>query len=65
MTNHYNCPIVISYPEVVKNNIEDLKEHKMKFLNPFFSLDNEKVLIKRIVKEFNDYHVSYEEAKMQ
>jgi len=63
VTNHYNCPIVISYPEVVKNNIEDLKEHNMKFLNPFFSLDNEKVLIKRIVKEFNDYHVSYEEAK--
>ena len=23
--NHYNCPIVISYPEVLKNNVEELK----------------------------------------
>ena len=23
--NHYNCPIVISYSEVLKNNVEDLK----------------------------------------
>ena len=36
--NHYNCPIVISYSEVLKNNVEDLKTHNIKFLNPFLPL---------------------------
>ena len=35
--NHYNCPIVTSYPEVIKNNIEELKE--IEFLNPFLPFD--------------------------
>ena len=37
--NHYNCPIVISYSEVLKNNVEDLKTHNIKFLNPFLPFD--------------------------
>jgi len=62
-TNHYNCPIVISYPEVVKNNIDELKKNNIKLLVPFLSLDNDKVLIKRIVEVFSEYHVTKEEAK--
>ena len=31
--NKYNCPIVISYSEVLKNNVESLKQ--IKYLNPF------------------------------
>ena len=27
--NKYNCPIVISYSEVIKNNIEELKKDKV------------------------------------
>ena len=27
--NHYNCPIVISYSEVLKNNIEELKKYRV------------------------------------
>ncbi len=26
--NHYNCPIVISYSEVLKNNVEELKRKR-------------------------------------
>ena len=63
VNNNYNCPVVISYPEVVKNNIDEIKNNKVKFLSPFFSLDNEKVLAKRIVEEFKDYDVTYKEAK--
>ncbi|TAH69857.1 MAG: 2-hydroxyglutaryl-CoA dehydratase [Anaerolineaceae bacterium] len=61
--NHYNCPIVISYPEVVKNNIDEIKSEQIKFIAPFLSLDNEKVLIKRIAWEFKDYKVTIKEAK--
>ena len=28
--NHYNCPMVTSYPDVIKNNIDDLKEKNIK-----------------------------------
>ena len=54
--NHYNCPIVISYSEVIKNNVEDLK--KIKYINPFLPIDNTKNLIK-IIQEldcFNEYN---------
>lgn len=51
--NHYNCPIVISYPEVVKNNIDQISENEIRFLGPFLSLDNKKVLIDRLTDELN------------
>lgn len=60
--NHYNCPVVTSYPEVIKNNIDALEANNVKFIAPFFSLDDEKVLAKRIVDEFNNFNVTMEEA---
>lgn len=38
--NHYNCPIVTSYPETVKHNVEALEEEHITFMNPFLNLDN-------------------------
>lgn len=61
--NHYNCPMVTSYPEVIKNNMDILEEKNIKFIAPFFSLDDEKVLAKRIVEEFKEYGVTHKEAK--
>ena len=54
--NHYNCPIVISYSEVLKNNIEELKDSSIKFLNPFLPFDA-KNLTKRILEldEFKEF----------
>ncbi len=58
--NHYNCPIVISYSEVIKNNVEELKD--IKYINPFLSL-NSKNLVKRILEldEFNEYQFTRKE----
>ena len=50
--NHYNCPIVTSYPEVIKNNMDILKEKNINFINPFLSLDNNKKLVNRLADEF-------------
>ena len=33
--NHYNCPIVTSYAENIKNNVEELKSENIDFRNPF------------------------------
>ena len=41
--NHYNCPIVISYSEVLKNNVEELKEKNIKYLNPFLPFEPKKL----------------------
>ncbi|MBY0754924.1 2-hydroxyacyl-CoA dehydratase [Clostridium sardiniense] len=62
-TNHYNCPMVTSYPEVIKNNMDVLLEKNIKYIAPFFSLDDEKVLAKRIVEEFKDFGITIKEAR--
>lgn len=62
-SNHYNCPIVISYPEVIKNNIDELKKGNIRMLEPFLSLDNNKVLINRLTDELAHYKVSRDEIK--
>ncbi len=55
--NHYNCPIVISYSEVLKNNVEGLKKSNIKFINPFLPFDK-KNLVKKIMEldEFKEYN---------
>lgn len=47
--NHYNCPIVASYSENIKNNIEELKDDKITFSNPFLSFESEEIIGKRLV----------------
>ena len=55
--NHYNCPIVISYSEVLKNNVENLKADNIKFINPFLPFEK-KNLVKKILEldEFKEYN---------
>ncbi len=60
--NHYNCPIVISYSEVLKNNVEGLKSSEIKFINPFLPFDT-KNLVKKLMElpEFAEYHFTKQE----
>ena len=60
--NHYNCPIVISYSEVLKNNVEGLKKGNIKFINPFLPFDK-KNLVKKVLEleEFKEYNFTKEE----
>lgn len=52
--NHYNCPIVTSYAENIKNNVEELTTEHIDFRNPFLSFENEEILAKRLHEEFSD-----------
>ena len=63
--NHYNCPIVISYSEVLKNNVEGLNDKKIKFLNPFLPFDK-KNLVKKVMEldEFKEYNFTKEELNL-
>ena len=50
--NHYNCPIVTSYPENIKNNVEELKDPSVIFENPFMSFETPEILGSRLTELF-------------
>ena len=60
-TNHFNCPIVTSYPEVIKNNMDELRDRNIKFMNPFLPLDNKSRMIKRLYEEFKCFNIDKNE----
>lgn len=51
--NHMNCPVVSGYPDVIKNNVENLEGRN--FMNPYLSLESEKIIADRLVEEFDGY----------
>ena len=57
--NHYNCPIVTSYAENIKNNVDELNDAEIDFRNPdfrnpFLAFTSEKILTDRLVTVFSD-----------
>lgn len=52
--NHYNCPIVTSYAENIKNNVDELNDPSITFRNPFLAFTSEEILANRLVEEFKD-----------
>ena len=51
--NHYNCPMVTSYAENIKNNVEALREEQVHFMNPFLAFTNEEIITHALTKEFS------------
>ena len=49
--NHYNCPIVTSYPENIKNNIDAIVNGEVDFMHPFLSFASEDTISYRLVEE--------------
>ena len=63
--NHYNCPMVTSYAENIKNNVEELAEERVRFVNPFMAFTNEEILTQALVREFATNHqIPADEVKM-
>ena len=59
--NFYNCPIVASYPENIRNNMDILKESGVKFIQPFLPVHDMKKLKKRLAEEFKSEGVNSDE----
>ena len=60
--NHYNCPIVATYPEVIANNMDDIfAENDVKFSHPFLPYDNDLRLAEMLTKEFASMHIPKDE----
>jgi len=63
-TNNYNCPIVISYPEVLKNNMDILREKNITVFNPFLALDQKKAVINQLYTMLKkDYDIPKNEVE--
>ncbi len=52
--NCYNCPIVTSYPENIKNNIDAIINGEVDFMHPFLSLQNEETISERLTQELSE-----------
>lgn len=50
--NHYNCPIVTSYSENIKNNVEAIGRGEVVFKNPFMSFREPSLILQSLEKEF-------------
>lgn len=59
--NSYSCPIVTSYPEVIKKNMDTLKEAGVNFMDPFLPMDSKESLVKRLCEEFKSFNIPKEE----
>ncbi|SKA87946.1 CoA-substrate-specific enzyme activase, putative [Caloramator quimbayensis] len=62
--NHYNCPIVSTYPEVIRNNMDVLREKGINFISPFVSLDDYDKLKLRLFEELKDFKVSKDDINI-
>ena len=59
--NFYNCPVVASYPENIRNNMDVLKERGVKFIQPFLPVHDMKKLKQRLAEEFKSENISAKE----
>lgn len=48
--NHYNCPIVVSYAENLKNNVEAVADGDVRYIRPFMAFTDEKTVSDRLTK---------------
>ena len=47
-TNHYNCPIVMSYPQALGLNVDELAADDIEYLSPFLPYDDKRELKRRL-----------------
>ena len=64
-TNNYNCPIVTSYAENIKNNVDEITSGQVKFLNPFMAFTNEDTLSSQLIKVFGSSEFGISEAEIR
>ena len=48
--NHYNCPIVVSYAENLKNNVEAVADGDVHYIRPFIAFTSEQTTADRLVR---------------
>ena len=60
--NHYNCPVVAYYSEVLKNNMDSLAS--VRFLYPYLNINSEKELARELLEFFNAEFGGFEKREV-
>lgn len=61
--NHFNCPVVAYYPELLYSNVSKLKE--VHFLYPYFDLSQPKYFTKKAVEYFRSQYPDLSKKEIQ
>ena len=48
----FNCPIVVSYPEAIRANVDEILTMNIDYRNPFINLDDKKSMFTELCREF-------------
>lgn len=51
--DHYSCPVVASYAENIRSNMDILEEKGIRFLQPFLPIHDKERMIKRLAEELS------------
>ena len=62
--NHYNCPMVTSYAENIKNNVENLHLKNIKFYNPFLPFTDKESLKNSLQKAIKNTNYFPDDIKL-
>ncbi len=61
--NNFNCPMVISYPDVARVNIDDLRNSDITYLNPFLPFNHRARLGDRLHEVFSSFGIKKGEIR--
>ena len=56
--NHFNCPIVQSYPDLIRMNVEEIRSGSVDYRNPFLNLADKSSMIATLTATFADLQLS-------
>lgn len=62
--NHYNCPLVGAYGTSIRNNVPELSDVEITFLDPFVSFESEGILTSRLCDVFTKFDIPEYEIRM-
>lgn len=60
--NHFNCPIVQSYPDVIRMNVDEIRNGQVDYRNPFLNLADFSSTAKNLYETFKDFGVTQKEV---
>ncbi|MGY3765290.1 acyl-CoA dehydratase activase-related protein [Vagococcus vulneris] len=61
--NHFNCPIVQSYSDVIKNNMDDVRQGLVDYRNPYLNLADSESVVEQLVQCFSDFNFTIEQIR--
>lgn len=61
--NHFNCPVVASYAENIRNNMDVLRNENIKFMQPFLPISDPDRMRERLTEAFRSEGIPASEIK--